>query len=363
VSTVARAGPRILVVDDNEDNRYTLTERLKREGYTDLVTAGDGAAALDRLASEPFDLVLLDVMMPVLDGIATLARIKTDPELRHVPVVMISAAGATERVARCIELGAEDYLPKPFDRVILRARVGASLERKRLRDAERAQLEEIEAQRRLLERYLRCILPDSAARELASTGRIAGRRYDGVVVLFADIVGFTRYCEGRDPAAVVAALSAFVADCERVAAAHGLEKIKSTGDAFLATANLLVPHPEPVAASLACALAIIDAAARAEPGWRLRAGVSFGPVVAGIVGEERFGFDLWGDTVNVAARLAELGDGPAVHLTAAAAGRCPQGFAVSYIGRLALKGTSGIEVHRCESAEPMILRAGPAGPP
>ncbi len=82
---------RILVVDDNEDNRYTLTERLKREGYADLATDNDGAEALARLAAEPFDLVLLDVMMPVLDGIETLARLKADPALRHLPVVMISA--------------------------------------------------------------------------------------------------------------------------------------------------------------------------------------------------------------------------------------------------------------------------------
>ena len=93
---------------------------------------------MDRLAAEPFDLVLLDVMMPVLDGIDTLARIKADPELRHLSVIMISAASDRARVVRCLELGAADYLPKPFDRAILRARVGASLERKRLRDSPRS---------------------------------------------------------------------------------------------------------------------------------------------------------------------------------------------------------------------------------
>jgi adenylate cyclase len=277
-------GARILVVDDNEDNRYTLTERLKREGYRQLAVAGDGQAAVDLLGREPFDLVLLDVMMPILDGIQTLERIKSHPELRHLPVIMISAVTDLDRVVRCLELGAEDYLPKPFNRVILRARVGASLERKRLRDAERAHLGAIEAQRQLLDRYLRCILPDSAAQELAATGRIATRRHDDVVVLFADLVGFTGFCEGRDPAGVVAALGAFVENCERIATAHGLEKIKSVGDAFLATAKLLLPHADSVAGALDCALAMIEAARRAEPGWRLRVGISRGTVVAGIVG-------------------------------------------------------------------------------
>ena len=126
----------------------------------------------DLLAAEPFDLVLLDVMMPVLDGIETLARLKADERLRHIPVIMISAVGEIDRVARCIELGAEDYLPKPFNKVILRARVGASLDRKRLRDSERAHLAEIEAQRRQLDAC--------PARDPPSTGRggVAGHRQD-----------------------------------------------------------------------------------------------------------------------------------------------------------------------------------------
>jgi adenylate cyclase len=183
----------ILVVDDNEDNRYTLVRRLEREGYRDVATAADGREALDRLAAGPFDLVLLDVMMPELDGIETLARIKADPGLRHVPVVMISAATDLERVVRCIELGAEDYLPKPFNRVLLRARVGACLERKRLHDREAAHLAEIEAQRRRADELLHVILPAPAVGELKASGAVRPRRHEDVVVLVADVVGFTAF--------------------------------------------------------------------------------------------------------------------------------------------------------------------------
>ena len=124
----------LLIVDDNEDNRYTLTRRLRREGYENLTTSADGEEALDLLRSQPFDLVLLDVMMPGLNGYEVLARLRADNTLRHIPVIMISALDEIDSVIRCIELGAEDYLPKPFNPTLLRARVGASLDKKHLRD-------------------------------------------------------------------------------------------------------------------------------------------------------------------------------------------------------------------------------------
>ena len=135
----AMSDAAILVVDDDDNNRFTLVQRLEarrlRERHRRRATA---RGALARLAERPFDLVLLDVMMPELDGIGVLTAMKADPLLRHVPVVMISAVNDLERVVRCIELGAEDYLPKPFNKVLLRARVRACLEKKRLRDQEQA---------------------------------------------------------------------------------------------------------------------------------------------------------------------------------------------------------------------------------
>ena len=135
---------RLLVVDDNEDNRYTLVRRLGREGYTQVVTANDGREALEIMRTQPIDLALLDIMMPDMNGYQVLERLKADPELSNLPVIMISAVEEIESVVRCIELGAEDYLPKPFNATLLRARVGASLEKKRLRDQVRASLRRLE---------------------------------------------------------------------------------------------------------------------------------------------------------------------------------------------------------------------------
>ena len=134
----------LLIVDDNEDNRYTLTRRLIREGYHNLTAAKSGREALEYLQAKPFDLVLLDVMMPDMNGYEVLGYVKADAALSDVPIIMISALDEKDSVIRCIELGAEDYLNKPFNPVLLRARVGALLEKKRLRDEVRRNLARLE---------------------------------------------------------------------------------------------------------------------------------------------------------------------------------------------------------------------------
>ncbi len=158
---MSTGGPALLVVDDNEDNRYTLTRRLQREGYVNLTTASDGREALKLLDARPFDLVLLDVMMPEMNGYQVLEHLKADGKLRDLPVIMISALDEIESVVRCVELGAEDYLPKPFNPTLLRARVGASLEKKRLRDAVRASLERLEDELGAARKLQLAMLPDT----------------------------------------------------------------------------------------------------------------------------------------------------------------------------------------------------------
>ena len=161
-------GPRLLVVDDNEDNRYTLVMRLEIEGYSNIAIAEDGAQALALLGSQEFDLVLLDVMMPKVDGYQVLQQLKADGRLHNIPVIMISALNEIDSVVRCVELGAVDYLSKPFNPVLLKARVGASLEKKRLRDEVRAHSarmeEELEAARQTQMSMVPTTFPPSTAR-------------------------------------------------------------------------------------------------------------------------------------------------------------------------------------------------------
>ncbi len=350
---------RILVVDDNDDNRYTLTRRLRREGYEEVTVASNGREALDLIASRPFDLILLDIMMPEMNGYQVLERLKADDALRHMPVIMISAISELDSVVRCIELGAEDYLPKPFNSVLLRARIGASLERKRLHDREAAHLAEIERQRARADQLLHAILPAPAVRELQTADRISPRRFEDVVVVFGDLVGFTSYCERHPAEEVVANLDRLAFDLEQAAARHGLEKIKTIGDAFMVTANLLEPHDDPVMASPRFGFEMVAAAGRNPASWQIRLGIDIGSVVAGVIGRSKFSFDLWGDTVNTAARLSELGTEDAVYLSGAAwrriEGRCRAAASVG----CRLKGKGEIEVYRCvppdeQPAQPLV---------
>jgi adenylate cyclase len=356
---VTPAEAAILVVDDNEDNRYTLTRRLKRQGYTNLEVAGDGREALAKVEQKAFDLVLLDVMMPEMDGYQVLEQLKADPAQRHVPVIMISALSELDSVVRCIQLGAEDYLPKPFNATLLKARIAASLERKALHDREAAHLAEIERQRRRADELLHAILPASAVLELATNDRIAPRRFENVAVLFGDVLGFTAYCDARPPEDVVANLDQLARRFEAITAAHGLEKIKTVGDAFMATANLLESHDDPVMACLKVASTLTTSPEMTGPettgpeaatgeitaaGWQLRVGIHQGPVVAGVVGSRKFSFDLWGDTVNVAQRLSSLGDRPAIHMTATTFAGIAGRATGEPLGPLALKGKGEVEV-------------------
>jgi two-component system cell cycle response regulator len=139
---VTETGASALVVDDDPTNRMLLSRSLEQQGHR-VSGAENGKEALERLRSEPFDIVLLDVLMPELDGYETLERIQSDEKLRHIPVIMVSALEELESVVRCIELGAEDYLPKPFDPVLLRARLNACLAKKRLHDLELEYIEQV----------------------------------------------------------------------------------------------------------------------------------------------------------------------------------------------------------------------------
>ena len=341
-------GPALLVVDDNEDNRFTLIQRLKREGYVNVAAADNGRDALKLLAERPFDLVLLDITMPEMDGYQVLATLKADTTLRAIPVIMISAIDEIESVARCIGLGAEDYLPKPFNAVLLRARVAACLEKKKLRDQEAVYAQQIESERRRADELLYAMLPPGAVRELKATNKVQPRRYDEVAVLFCDIVGFTPYCDRNPPEKAVAELQALVGEYEQIVHRHRMEKIKTIGDAFLATAGLLDHLADPIFASLQCGLEMVEASRRIEPKWEVRVGIQFGPVVAGVIGQRQYGFDLWGDTVNTAARIAALANPGSVVTSAATWQHIRNRGRGRSLGSVEVKGKGPIELIECQ---------------
>jgi len=334
-------GGRILVVDDIEANRDLLSRRLAREGH-DVVTAASGREGLAMLEDEDFDLVLLDLMMPDMNGFEVLARIKSDEDLHQVPVIMVSALDELDSVVRCIEAGAEDYLSKPIDPVLLRARINAALETKRWRERERIYLDRLEAEKARFEKLLVSILPEQIVSRLNQGEQVIADRFDGVSVLFSDLVGFTEFSSNTAPADLVEYLnelfSRFDADARRI----GVEKVKTIGDAYMVVAGVPEPRPDHARAVAEMAVSMfktIDEVNSAlGPTFQLRIGIHTGPVVAGVIGTHRFIYDVWGDTVNVASRLETTGLPGRIHVSEAIAEMVGDRYALEPRGAVEIKG-------------------------
>lgn len=333
----------VLVVDDNEMNRDLLSRRLQRQGFT-VVMAEDGAQALEQVRMQPFDLVLLDVMMPHMNGYQVLETLKADPHLRHVPVIMISALDDIESVVRCIELGAEDYLFKPFNPTLLKARINASLEKKRLRDQEQAFLRQLQAEQEKSERLLLNVLPKPIADRLKQGCRTIADNFAEVTVLFADIVDFTRLAATLSPTDLVELLNHIFSTFDGLVDHYHLEKIKTIGDAYLVVGGLPTPRPDHAEAVADLALAMQQAITHLTPpglvhqALTMRMGINTGPVGAGVIGTTKFSYDLWGDTVNTASRMESQGVPGQIQVTTATYELLKHQYAFQPRGAIDVKG-------------------------
>ncbi len=339
----------LLVVDDEPLNREMLLRRLKRMGFT-ASGAENGLVALEAVKRESFDLVLLDILMPVLDGFQTLERLKADPAQHHLPVIMLTALDEVASTVRCIEIGAEDYVPKPFNPVILRARINASLEKKRLRDQERAYLAEIQAERAKSERLLLNVLPKAIGDRLMAGENPIVDAVPDATVLFADIVNFTGIAAGLPPAQTVAWLNDIFSEFDLLVEKHGVEKIKTVGDSYMVVGGIPVAVPDHALRCAAMALDMIGAIAkfneRHQLTWDIRVGMHTGPLVAGIIGSKKFAYDLWGDTVNIASRLESHGEPGMIQLSQATADQLGPLFEIEPRGHLELKNRGQMLAYR-----------------
>jgi adenylate cyclase len=333
---------RILVVDDNQSNRDLLQRRLVHEGH-EVVSVESGRKALDLLPGESFDLILLDLMMPDMNGIEVLEQLKADERFYGIPVIMISGLSETEAVIRCIEAGAEDYLPKPFSLVLLRARINACLERKRWREREREYLSRLKAERDRSEALLRNILPDPIVRRLNAGETTIADAFADVSILFADLVGFTPAAALMTPERLVDKLNRIFTGFDRLSAKLGVEKIKTIGDSYMAVAGLPEPRPDHAEAVAHLAIGMLDVLAEenaADGGtpFQLRIGIHTGPVVAGIIGRHKFIYDVWGDTVNIASRMESSGSPGRIHISDTTQRSLAGRFNIEPRGLIELKG-------------------------
>ena len=304
VSTVEGSGS-ILVVDDDRVNRMLLSSALTSAGH-DVLNAENGRQALDLLRTNPVDVVLLDIVMPELDGIETLEQIRSDPALREVPVIMISALDDYDSVVHCIALGAEDYLPKPFDSVLLHARIKAGLNKRRLHELERSRVHDVFA------RFLPEPIVDEVLKRHDGDIRLGGVRLIGTA-LFSDIRGFTTFAESTSPDKVIEVLNRFFGEMTAAVLDNGGTIVSYMGDGMFAIFGAPIECSDHASQAVAAAREMLYERLPRFNEWleasgldafKMGIGLSSGPIMSGNIGSERrLEYTAVGDTVNTASRI------------------------------------------------------------
>ena len=346
----------ILVVDDSRTLRRILIRELNSLGFQNILEAADGIEAIATVRSKSIDLMLLDMEMPELDGLGVLTELKSDDTYKSLPIIVISGADQFEKTIKCIEIGAEDYLPKPFDPILLRARIFSSLEKKRLRDLDQKHLEMLNQEKELLEveqmkteKLMLNILPRPIADRLKRGEKNISGSYPDVTILFSDLVGFTKMSSQTSATDLVKLLNDLFTRFDKRADALGVEKIKTIGDAYMAVAGLPIPRPDHAQLCAELALGMFDdlKAFNQENGKELdmRIGLNSGPVVAGVIGFTKFSYDLWGNTVNTASRMESTSKPGRVQVSPATYVAIKDDFTLEDGGLMECKGLGEILTH------------------
>jgi len=295
----AHTSGHLLVVDDNNVNRILLARNLEQQGHL-VETAENGKEGLQKLRVEPFDLVLLDIEMPEMDGYQVLEACLNDTELRNIPIIMTSSMDELDSVVKCIELGAEDYLNKPVNPVLLRARINASLEKKRLRDEQR--------------KLFRTFATKEVAEELLKTGFSLGGNYVEGSAMFADIRSFTTIAESQPPAETIEMLNNYFALMIEAINEHGGTINQMVGDGLMAIFGAPVPHADHRERAVRAALEMMEMLAvfnREQTSQdkipiQIGIGIASGKMIAGYTGtQHRAVYTCIGDTVNLASRIED----------------------------------------------------------
>jgi len=326
------AAGRILIVDDTPANIQTLSAILKEKGYQ-ISVATNGRQALEVVQRIRPDLILLDVMMPEMDGFEACKKLKASLEWHDIPIIFLTAKTETEDIVRGFELGAVDYVGKPFNAHELLARVSTHLSIDRLR--------------RENERLLLNILPGPIAERLKSGAEHIADSFAEVTVLFADIVHFTELAGSMPPQDLVELLNDLFTRFDLAARDLGIEKIKTIGDAYMAVCGLPDPCANHIEQMMKMAIRMMDIAhefsEERKMNVRLRIGINSGPVVAGIIGRRKFIYDLWGDTVNLASRMESHGIPDSIQVTRPVFEKIRDHYNFEERGRIDVKGKGAVE--------------------
>jgi class 3 adenylate cyclase len=347
---------RVIVVDDSRTLRKLLTRELNNIGIVQITEAEHGLDALEKVRAQQFDLMMLDMEMPELDGLGVLRVIKSTPDLNYLPVIVVSGAEQIEKTVECIQIGAEDYLPKPYNPVLLQARVFSVVEKKRLRDLDKQRFLQLQEEKERLhieqlktEKLMLNILPRPIAERLKKgESNIAGS-YPEVTILFSDLVGFTNMSAGKSAQELVKLLNDLFSRFDRRAEMLGIEKIKTIGDAYMAVGGLPIPrsdHADLVAEmALGMFIDLKEFNESQNSSIKMRIGLNSGPVVAGVIGFTKFSYDLWGNTVNTASRMESTSDSGRVQVSTSTYELLKSSFLFQERGMVECKGLGEIQTY------------------
>lgn len=336
----------ILIVDDSATARAVMEKAIQLFSTKDVIkaaTAEDGLAALRQ--RDDIHLVMLDHHLGDTTGLDFLAHMKAIDHYVDIPVLVVTAQEHDDSlVSAYLDAGAADFMPKRYRPPIFRARVGALLRQNVTLRQRRSVEENLSRQHDRQLQLLRNTLPEKVVSEVMSTGTFRPSVVDHAGILFADVCGFTRFTRENTPAKVVVSLNRLIRRFENISDSLGLEKIKTIGDAYMAAIGVLEPVARVEERLVEAALEMIRQTRELDIGWEIKVGLAVGPTVAGIIGSKRMQLDVWGGTVNLAARLCSTAQPSGLCLPAAMWEGLKPHHPDGVVRRLALKGVGDCDV-------------------
>jgi len=364
----------ILIVDDVPNNIKILANILNCENYK-IYFATNGRNALNKIENTPFDLILLDIMMPEMDGFEVCRQVKNNSETTDIPVIFITALSDTREKVKGFAAGGVDYITKPFQSEEVLARIDTHLqlrrsqksllasnlylqneieERKRIEKQLERSLIELSEEKQKADNLLLNILPVKIAAELKNTAKIEPVHFDSASVMFTDFVDFTRISEKISPQKLIGELDFYFSFFDTVVEKYNLEKLKTIGDSYMCAGGIPTPNNTHAHDIVMAALEIqnfflnkrrsIKLPAQSHQ-FDIRIGINSGPLIGGVIGKKKFLYDVWGDTVNVASRMESSGVPGRVNISRSTYLLVKNHFECEYRGKIVAKNKGRIEMY------------------
>lgn len=372
-----------MVVDDDRFVHMFIETAIETELHDyRIISAFNGKEACEIAYSHEIDLIIMDWEMPVMNGIEALEQLKGDPNTNDIPVIIITSSG---NLQTAFDAGAIDFLRKPIDQVELLVRVKSTLSMFKLIKNIVKQTEILEQQSHELEQkhltlkaeqkksddLLQNILPYEIAEQLKNKGEVDAKTYRKVSVLFTDFKGFTKISEKLSPQEIIKELGIFFAKFDEIIGGHFIEKIKTIGDAYMCVGGLPLRNKSNPIDTVLAGLEMqefvdkvnVEKIAQGQEIWNLRLGIHTGKVVAGVIGKKKFAYDIWGDTVNTAARMESAGEIGKVNISGETYKHIQEYFDCEYRGKIEAKNKGEIDMYFVHGLKPEFAIPGSKNKP